>query len=197
MEEIKNDKQLNNCTIYELWFDLNSVCVMAHLNNRILGDLSFFQMYAEMNLSNMDIVKYRIVDYDGSLKIDGNYSFMNELTWSCEKALSSTVVKEIEKCVKKIYADLRKVVIERTGQKVSCVVFEHSTKDSSCSYMPFVSYKTAFNYMKKKYGQIKNKHFLETFNETSISDDGSAEIKFADGNSVVWQIYSFSIKKGM
>ena len=51
--------------------------------------------------------------------------------------------------------------------------------------------------MKKKYGQIKNKHFLETFNETSISDDGSAEIKFADGNSVVWQIYSFSIKKGM
>lgn len=63
--------------------------------------------------------------------------------------------------------------------------------------MPFVSYKTAFNYMKKKYGQIKNKHFLETFNETSISDDGSAEIKFADGNSVVWQIYSFSIKKGM
>ena len=196
MEEIKNDKQLNACTIYELWFDLNSVCVRAHLNNRILGDLSFFRMYAEMNLSNMDIIKYRIVDYDRSLKIDGNYSFMNELTWSCEKPLSSTVVKEIEKCVKKIYADFRKIAIERNGQKISCVLFEHSTKELSCSYVPFMSYEDAFDYMKKKYDQIKNKHFLETFNEATISDDGNAEIKFADGNSVVWQIYSFSIKKG-
>lgn len=196
MEEIKNDKQLNNCTFYELWLDLNNVCVMVHLDNHILAEITFFKMYAEMDLNNIDTVKYRMVNYEKNLLIEGDYSFMNGLTLSCEKALSSTVVKEIEKCVKKIYADLRKVVIERTGQKVSCVVFEHSTKELSCSYMPFVSYEDAFNYMKKKYNQIKEKYFIETFNETSISDDGSAEIKFADGNSIVWQIYSFSIKKG-
>lgn len=196
MEKIKNITQLNGCTIYELWFDHNSICIMAYLNNRILNEIEFFKMYAEMDLNNIDTVEYRMVNYEKNLLIEGDYSFMYGLTWSCDKALSPTIEKEIEKCVKKIYAELRRINIERDRQNISCVVFEHSTKDLSCSYIPFVSYEEALTCMKNKYKLIINKYFIESFGETSISDDGSAEIKFAGGNSIVWQIYNFSTKKG-
>ena len=99
--------------------------------------------------------------------------------------------REVEKCVKHLFSKLRKTAIECQGNQVVCVLFEHSTKDSSCSYMPFASCNEAGMVMKNKYEAINRTHKENILEDLSEYCGYNAKIIFKDGDSITWQVYEY------
>lgn len=176
------------------FYDNEVKAVVDITNNPVLKKYGFAVMNVTMDISDADCIDYSL---KGSLlkrnkqSIGGDYTFMKGIQMGSDVIITTECAREVEKCVKYLFSKLRKTAIECQGNQVVCVLFEHSTKDSSCSYMPFSSCKEAEIYMKNKYDAINRTHYDAILEELSEYCGDSAKIICKDGDSIAWQVYEY------
>ena len=189
MNLINSVRELNDFKKYEVDIFDNKIKINIAIKNPILNEQKIYEISAKMDFENTDGMDFDVADFDGDLRIKGHYTFMGGVGMddNVMKLDLSTII-EIEKCVKRLFYELRTSVINYLGQKVSCILFEHSTEESSCSYIPFVSYEAAVFCMKNKYEEIKKKYHYSILDEESTHFNDNAKIVFNNGPSIVWQI---------
>lgn len=176
------------------FYDNEVKAVVDITNNPVLKKYGFAVMNVAMDISDADCIDYSL---KGSLlkrnkqSIGGDYTFMKGIQMGSDVIITTECVREVEKCVKYLFSKLRKTAIECQGNQVVCVLFEHSTKDSSCSYMPFSSCKEAEIYMKNKYEAINRMHEEDILETLSECCGDNAKIIFKDGDSIAWQAYEY------
>lgn len=189
MNLINKNNELNDFEKYEVDVFDNKIKVNVATNNPVLREQQIYEISAKMSFENTDEMDFDVADFDGNFRINGHYTFMGGAGMNDNVIrLDFPTVIEIEKCVKRLFYELRKTAIEYAGKKPSCILFEHSTEESSCSYIPFISYEAAVFCMKNKYEEIKKKYHYSILEEESSCFNDNAKIVFNNGPSIVWQI---------
>lgn len=189
MNLINSVSELNDFEKYEVDVFDNKIRANIAINNPILKEQQIYEISAKMDFENTDEMDFDVADFDGDLRIKGHYTFMGGVGMDDNvMKLDLPPIIEIKKCVKRLFYELRTSVINYLGQKVSCILFEYSTEESSSSYIPFVSYEDAVLHMKNKYEEIKKKYHYSILEEESSCFNDNAKIVFNIGPLIVWQI---------
>lgn len=189
MKSIVADNQFNDFEKYEVDIFDNKIKTNVAIKNPILSEQKIYEITAKMSFEDIDIMRFCLTDFDGNFRINGHYTFMGGVGMDDNvMKLDLPPIIEIKKCVKRLFYELRTSVINYLGQKVSCILFEYSTEESSCSYIPFVSYEDAVLHMKNKYEEIKKKYHYSILEEESSCFNDNAKIVFNIGPLIVWQI---------
>ena len=192
MESIISDNQFNDFEKYEVDVFDNKIKINVAIKNPILNEQKIYEISAETNFENTDEMDFHIADFDGNLRIKGHYTFMGGVGMDDNvMRLDLSTIVEIEKCVKRLFHKSRTLIADYLGQKISCILFEYSPEEVSCSYIPFVSYEDAVLCMRKKYDETKRAYHYLILEKLSDCFNDNARLVFNNGNSTVWQIVRY------
>ena len=192
MKSIVADNQFNDFEKYEVDIFDNKIQINVAIKNPILNEQKIYEMSTEMSFENADEMNFHVADFDGDLRIKGHYTVMGRIGM-CGNVirLDLPTIVEIGKCVKRLFHKSRTLIADYLGQKMSCILFEYSPEDISCSYIPFISYEDAVLCMKKKYDETKRAYHYLISEKLSDCFNDNARLVFNNGNSTVWQIVRY------